>query len=82
MRDRPCPWSMSASLAPPPSTRLSQLTFARFRRDDLLELPWWDQAFVRTLCNVEAALLSPQDLASADRHVADVSRLFAFLRER
>lgn len=60
----------------------SQVEFVRFRRDDLLTLPGWDEAFVRTLSDLDACLLSPRDLRGEDPHVADVGRVHAFVRER
>lgn len=61
----------------------SEVTFARFHREDLLALPGWDDAFVRALGDVESALLTPGDLlAHPDSHVVDVGRVHAMLRKQ
>ena len=61
----------------------SEVRFARFHREDLLSLPGWDEAFARTLADVEAALLTPAELiADGDPQVADVGRVLEALQHK
>jgi CRISPR/Cas system-associated exonuclease Cas4 (RecB family) len=58
------------------------LAFERFRRDDLLELAGWDEAFARTIGELDGALLDPAAMSGdQDAHVRDVARVYAALRQ-
>jgi hypothetical protein len=48
----------------------------------LAELPGWDHAFARTITELEAAQIAPDELlAHADAHVRDVGKIFAAVVE-
>ncbi|MET0386904.1 MAG: hypothetical protein ABW321_13140, partial [Polyangiales bacterium] len=58
------------------------VAFERFRREDLIALPGWAEAFNRTLGELDGALVAPEVLlASADPQVRDVGRVHAALRQ-
>ena len=58
------------------------VSLARFKTTDLLALRGWDEAFSSTLAELEAALLTPEDLLHhTDPQVADVGRIFAAVRD-
>jgi hypothetical protein len=59
----------------------AEVPLRRFKRDDLLSLPGWDAAFVRSAGDLDAALLTPEELcAHPDPAVADLGRVHAALR--
>lgn len=54
----------------------------KFKRDDLINLPGWDAAFVRTIADLDAALVTPEDLGThAEPAIADLSRIHAALHK-
>lgn len=60
---------------------LATVPFERFRREDLLISPGWDEAFARTLSELASACVEPDVLLrSSDAQVRDVGRLYERLR--
>ena len=58
-----------------------EVPFRKLKREDLLSLPGWDAAFVRTLADLDAALLTPEEsCAHPEPAVADLGRVHAALR--
>ncbi len=78
------PWANDRELGPVLLREaFSQVAWARFDRNDMIDLPGWDVAFTRTLSDLEAAGVDPARLlGSGDPHVIDVGRVYEVLRAK